>query len=412
MERDKQAKDATETLKSVPCAVTSNAKDGEPEVKVDNWPPKLVMQLLPKALISNIGGGYLKNSTSVVFHPSPCPALDALTKVMSGNFAGCIQFNNSNSPDGNLKVLILLYAADKKVYLGFIANDQTAFVERFRSLIQQRKNNQIMRKTPAGSQGSSTTGSQTPVPGDNVQRLLPGCMTPVGFMSNLMNGQQSHMGGLVAGGSVSQTSKNGQSIFPLYQNVNLMNQMYAEGKAYMEKLYLNHLNAPQGSIGPTMVAGKINSCNVINGPVALPGNTMPNRYPSTGHSMETTVEAALTKNVVQSIQRANATQLVQDYLNRPQGSTVPPVDAMLTLLNSHGILDAKPTGQPQDPIMAMHRNTVPSSGIVVNGALAEMPSPPQENMSGISQLGLASAEVKQEKMESQQSEIEDDFELI
>lgn len=44
------------------------------------------MQLMPKQLIGNIGGAYLKNSKSVLFHPQNCEALDALTKVMSSGF--------------------------------------------------------------------------------------------------------------------------------------------------------------------------------------------------------------------------------------------------------------------------------------------------------------------------------------
>lgn len=48
------------------------------------------MQLLPKQLISNIGGHYLKNSTSVLFHPTPGEAVDALTKVMSSNFVSFV----------------------------------------------------------------------------------------------------------------------------------------------------------------------------------------------------------------------------------------------------------------------------------------------------------------------------------
>lgn len=54
--------------------------------KADSWPQKLIMQLMPKQLIGNIGGAYLKNSTSVLFHPQPCEALDSLTKVMSSGF--------------------------------------------------------------------------------------------------------------------------------------------------------------------------------------------------------------------------------------------------------------------------------------------------------------------------------------
>lgn len=54
--------------------------------KADNWPPRLIMQLMPKQLIGNIGGQFLKDSKTVVFHPNPCEALDALSKVMSSGF--------------------------------------------------------------------------------------------------------------------------------------------------------------------------------------------------------------------------------------------------------------------------------------------------------------------------------------
>lgn len=54
--------------------------------KADTWPQKLLMQLMPKQLIGNIGGSYLKNSKSVLFHPTPCEALESLTKVMSSGF--------------------------------------------------------------------------------------------------------------------------------------------------------------------------------------------------------------------------------------------------------------------------------------------------------------------------------------
>jgi len=44
------------------------------------------MQLMPKQLIGSIGGTYLKNSKSVVFHPTPCEALESLTKMMTAGF--------------------------------------------------------------------------------------------------------------------------------------------------------------------------------------------------------------------------------------------------------------------------------------------------------------------------------------
>lgn len=41
---------------------------------------------MPKQLIGNIGGMYLRNSKSVLFHPQQCEALESLTKVMVTGF--------------------------------------------------------------------------------------------------------------------------------------------------------------------------------------------------------------------------------------------------------------------------------------------------------------------------------------
>lgn len=57
----------------------------------DNWPPRLLMQLIPKQLFGGIGQQYLKESRSVAFHPTPCESLESLTKVMSSGFV-CIFF--------------------------------------------------------------------------------------------------------------------------------------------------------------------------------------------------------------------------------------------------------------------------------------------------------------------------------
>lgn len=54
--------------------------------KGDLWPPRVFMQLMPKQLVGNIGGEYLKDSKTVVFHPSTCESLENLTKVMSSGF--------------------------------------------------------------------------------------------------------------------------------------------------------------------------------------------------------------------------------------------------------------------------------------------------------------------------------------
>lgn len=52
----------------------------------ETWPQKLLMQLMPKALIGSIGGSYLKNSKSVFFVPQNCEALENLVQVMSNGY--------------------------------------------------------------------------------------------------------------------------------------------------------------------------------------------------------------------------------------------------------------------------------------------------------------------------------------
>ena len=73
----------------------------------------------------------------MLFHPSDEESLKSLTTLLGGNngaggnnasgLAGCVHF--SGVPNCDIKVLILLYSPGKKVFLGFIPNDQTNFVK-------------------------------------------------------------------------------------------------------------------------------------------------------------------------------------------------------------------------------------------------------------------------------------------
>ena len=76
---------------AVVCSVTSKKDDnGMPEVKPDNWPPKLIMQLIPKTLVQKLGGHFFNHSRSVLFHPQKSESLDILTKVLGTGYAGCV----------------------------------------------------------------------------------------------------------------------------------------------------------------------------------------------------------------------------------------------------------------------------------------------------------------------------------
>lgn len=51
-----------------------------------------------------------------------------------------MHFNSApTSHNCDVKVLILLYTHDRKAFIGFIPNDQAAFVDRLRKLIQHQK---------------------------------------------------------------------------------------------------------------------------------------------------------------------------------------------------------------------------------------------------------------------------------
>ncbi|XP_055384563.1 mediator of RNA polymerase II transcription subunit 25 [Condylostylus longicornis] len=137
---EKSKTDQSKSARSVQCQVFANIKDGEVEVKADNWPPRLLMQLMPKHLVGNVGGEYLKDSKVVVFKPQSSESLDALSKIMNNGFAGCVHFNvSTQGPSCDIRILILLYTPEKKTYLGFIPNDQTMFVDQLRKAIQQKQ---------------------------------------------------------------------------------------------------------------------------------------------------------------------------------------------------------------------------------------------------------------------------------
>lgn len=64
--------------------------------------------------------------------------------------------------------MILLYALDKKAYLGFVPNNQTAFVDRLRKVIQQK---QGMKHAAAGNQAmQGNIPQQSPVGGNMPQQ--------------------------------------------------------------------------------------------------------------------------------------------------------------------------------------------------------------------------------------------------
>lgn len=157
--------DQTKVSKQAPFHVSANVKNGEPDIKADSWPQRLLMQLMPKQMVGSAGGPYLKESKTVVFHPTPCEALETLSKVMASGMAGCVHFTNNSE----IKILILLYTAEKKAFLGFIPNDQVAFVDRLRKVITQSKQQSSQQANPqAQMQGQNQGQGQMGIAGQNM----------------------------------------------------------------------------------------------------------------------------------------------------------------------------------------------------------------------------------------------------
>ena len=78
---------------SIVCQAYSktNETQSEPIVKSDTWPQKLIMQLIPKSLVQQIGGTsskYFQNATSVFFHFADNPMKESLLKFLNQGYAG------------------------------------------------------------------------------------------------------------------------------------------------------------------------------------------------------------------------------------------------------------------------------------------------------------------------------------
>ncbi|CAB3368894.1 Hypothetical predicted protein [Cloeon dipterum] len=182
--------DDQRTSRSLPCQVSASTEDGEPELRAGGWPSKLFMQLMPKNVIGSIKEYLKNNSKSVLFHPQPCVALDDLTRDMSSSFDGCVHVTNQSSSACEHKVLILMYTAEKRAFLGFIPNDQIDFVERLRKAILHLKFTQAIQQRQTGGPGMFPVG---PSPG-----LGPAMGQMQAPMQQQAQQQQQQLGGVQA----------------------------------------------------------------------------------------------------------------------------------------------------------------------------------------------------------------------
>ncbi|XP_043847631.1 mediator of RNA polymerase II transcription subunit 25 isoform X1 [Dromiciops gliroides] len=140
----------TKLTRSLPCQVYVN--QGE-NLKTEQWPQKLIMQLIPQQLLTTLGPLF-RNSRMVQFHftNKDLESLKGLYRIMGNGFAGCVHFHHTAPCE--VRVLMLLYSSKKKIFMGLIPNDQSGFVNGIRQVItnhkqvQQQKLEQLQQQPP------------------------------------------------------------------------------------------------------------------------------------------------------------------------------------------------------------------------------------------------------------------------
>ncbi|XP_042330451.1 mediator of RNA polymerase II transcription subunit 25 isoform X5 [Sceloporus undulatus] len=148
----------TKLTRSLPCQVYVN--QGE-NLKAEQWPQKLIMQLIPQQLLTTLGHLF-RNSRMVQFHftNKDLESLKGLYRIMGNGFqAGCVHFPHTTPCE--VRVLMLLYSSKKKIFMGLIPYDQSGFVNGIRQVITNHKQVQ-QQKQMGGSQPLGSTPNTQP----------------------------------------------------------------------------------------------------------------------------------------------------------------------------------------------------------------------------------------------------------
>uniref|UniRef100_A0A8D0HN41 Mediator complex subunit 25 n=1 Tax=Sphenodon punctatus TaxID=8508 RepID=A0A8D0HN41_SPHPU len=134
--------------RSLPCQVYVNPGEN---LNTDQWPQKLIMQLIPQQLLTTLGPLF-RNSRMVQFHftNKDLESLKGLYRIMGNGFAGCVHFPHTTPCE--VRVLMLLYSSKKKIFMGLIPYDQSGFVNGIRQVITNHK--QVQQQKMGGPQVS------------------------------------------------------------------------------------------------------------------------------------------------------------------------------------------------------------------------------------------------------------------
>ncbi|XP_043091562.1 mediator of RNA polymerase II transcription subunit 25 isoform X4 [Puntigrus tetrazona] len=174
----------TKLTRSLPCQV--QVSQGE-NLNTDQWPQKLIMQLIPQQLLTTLGPLF-RNSRMVqfLFTNKDMESLKGLYRIMTNGFAGCVHFPHSAPCE--VRVLMLLYSSRKRIFMGLIPNDQSGFVNGIRQVItnhkqvqQQRSMNNAVQmqpgQVPPNQNFHNRPPGPIPVTHGNVQQQLRAATT-------------------------------------------------------------------------------------------------------------------------------------------------------------------------------------------------------------------------------------------
>eukprot|EP00079_Xenopus_tropicalis_P036946 XP_017950717.1 PREDICTED: mediator of RNA polymerase II transcription subunit 25 isoform X6 [Xenopus tropicalis] len=177
--------------RSLPCQVYVNPGEN---LKTDQWPQKLIMQLIPQQLLTTLGPLF-RNSRMVQFHftNKDLESLKGLYRIMGSGFAGCVHFPHTTPCE--VRVLMLLYSSKKKIFMGLIPNDQSGFVNGIRQVITNHKQVQMQKidqQRNVRMMGAGQAVGTGNVPA-NTQAFLqkqPGALPVAQAVPQQMQGQQ------------------------------------------------------------------------------------------------------------------------------------------------------------------------------------------------------------------------------
>lgn len=216
----------TKLTRSLPCQV--QVSQGE-NLNTDQWPQKLIMQLIPQQLLTTLGPLF-RNSRMVqfLFTNKDMESLKGLYRIMTNGFAGCVHFPHSAPCE--VRVLMLLYSSRKRIFMGLIPNDQSGFVNGIRQVITNHK--QVQQQRSMNSAVQMQPG-QVP-PNQNFLNRPPG---PIPITHGNVQQQQGGMQGM-------------QGMHPIQQMVHSAPGGGAQMQPQWRQPHQGQLMIPTGPRGP------------------------------------------------------------------------------------------------------------------------------------------------------------------